>query len=108
MSELASALGSETLTQEAGGPPELRLTGPSIVDMAKRIAEFGLCSQTDPEAFFPEKGGLARAAKQTCLACEVRDECLEYAIENGEQYGMWGGKSEHERRKIKRQRKAVV
>ena len=41
--------------------------------------ERGLCAQTDPEAFFPEKGGSTREAKRVCLTCDVRLECLEYA-----------------------------
>ena len=42
--------------------------------------ERALCAQTDPEAFFPEKGGSTREAKKVCLSCEVRGECLEYAF----------------------------
>ena len=42
--------------------------------------ERALCAQTDPEAFFPEKGGSTREAKRICLGCEVRSECLEYAL----------------------------
>ncbi|MGF3055820.1 WhiB family transcriptional regulator [Microbacterium sp. YY-01] len=61
-----------------------------------------LCAQTDPEAFFPEKGGSTRDAKRICSACEVRDECLEYALNNDERFGIWGGLSERERRKLKR------
>jgi len=62
-----------------------------------------LCAQTDPEAFFPEKGGSTREAKRVCQACEVRTECLAYALENDERFGIWGGLSERERRRIKRQ-----
>ena len=43
--------------------------------------ERGLCAQTDPEAFFPEKGGSTREAKKVCLTCDVRQECLEYALD---------------------------
>lgn len=64
--------------------------------------ERALCSQTDPEAFFPEKGGSTREAKRICTGCEVKAECLEYALENDERFGIWGGLSERERRKIKR------
>ena len=42
--------------------------------------ERSLCAQTDPEAFFPEKGGSTREAKKVCVGCEVRSECLEYAL----------------------------
>lgn len=61
-----------------------------------------LCAETDPEAFFPEKGGSTREAKRVCGECEVRAECLEYAISNDERFGIWGGLSERERRKLKR------
>lgn len=61
-----------------------------------------LCAQTDPEAFFPEKGGSTRDAKRICTTCDVRGECLEYALQNDERFGIWGGLSERERRKLKR------
>lgn len=61
-----------------------------------------LCAQTDPEAFFPEKGGSTRDAKRICASCDVRDRCLSYALQNDERFGIWGGLSERERRKIKR------
>ena len=64
--------------------------------------ERALCAQTDPEAFFPEKGGSTREAKKVCVSCEVRAECLEYALANDERFGIWGGLSERERRKLKR------
>ncbi len=62
-----------------------------------------LCAQTDPEAFFPEKGGSTRDAKKICGACEVRTECLDYALSNDERFGIWGGLSERERRKLRKQ-----
>lgn len=61
-----------------------------------------LCTQTDPEAFFPEKGGSTRDAKRICAECTVRSECLEYALANDERFGIWGGLSERERRKFRR------
>lgn len=61
-----------------------------------------LCAQTDPEAFFPEKGGSTREAKRVCVGCEVRAECLEYALAHDERFGIWGGMSERERRKLKK------
>ncbi len=64
--------------------------------------ERALCSQTDPEAFFPEKGGSTREAKKICVGCEVRGECLEYALEHDERFGIWGGLSERERRRLRR------
>lgn len=64
--------------------------------------ERALCAQTDPEAFFPEKGGSTREAKRVCGSCDVRVDCLEYALENDERFGIWGGLSERERRRLKR------
>jgi WhiB family redox-sensing transcriptional regulator len=61
-----------------------------------------LCAQTDPEVFFPEKGGSTREAKKVCRACDVRAECLEYAFTHGEHFGIWGGLSEQGRRALKR------
>jgi WhiB family redox-sensing transcriptional regulator len=64
--------------------------------------EDALCAQTDPEAFFPEKGGSTRDAKRICAQCTVRAECLEYALKNDERFGIWGGLSERERRRLRR------
>ncbi|MPZ89723.1 MAG: WhiB family transcriptional regulator [Nitriliruptorales bacterium] len=60
------------------------------------------CLQADPETFFPEKGGSTREAKRICMQCTVREECLEYALANDERFGIWGGLSERERRKLRR------
>jgi len=62
--------------------------------------EDALCAQTDPEVFFPEKGGSTREAKAVCAACFVAAECLDYALTAGERFGIWGGSSERERRKL--------
>ncbi|MEE2521633.1 WhiB family transcriptional regulator [Pseudarthrobacter sp. J75] len=61
-----------------------------------------LCAQTDPEAFFPEKGGSTRDAKKVCGSCNVRSQCLEYALANDERFGIWGGLSERERRRLRK------
>jgi WhiB family redox-sensing transcriptional regulator len=64
-----------------------------------------LCAETDPEAFFPDKGGSTREAKLVCRGCPVRGECLEYALANEERFGIWGGLSERERRRVRQQRR---
>ncbi len=69
--------------------------------------ERALCAQTDPEAFFPEKGGSTREAKKICVGCEVKDECLEYALGHDERFGIWGGLSERERRRLKTARRSA-
>ena len=62
----------------------------------------GRCAEVDPELYFPEKGASARAAKLVCRGCEVRAECLEHALAHGEEFGVWGGLSERQRRALKR------
>ncbi|MGH8328620.1 MAG: WhiB family transcriptional regulator [Steroidobacteraceae bacterium] len=67
----------------------------------------GVCAETDPEAFFPDKGDSTAAAKRVCAGCPVRAECLEYALQRGERYGVWGGTSERQRRAILAGRQAA-
>lgn len=62
------------------------------------------CLGVDPDLFFPERGASTKEAKAVCQGCVVRVECLEYALANGEKFGIWGGLSERERRRIRRQR----
>ena len=93
-------------------PSDARTPSPtlaSVVDIFSGVddgplawQERALCAQTDPEAFFPEKGGSTREAKKVCSSCDVRAECLDYALANDERFGIWGGLSERERRKLKR------
>ena len=75
---------------------------PETPDDDDQWQERALCAQTDPEAFFPEKGGSTREANRICLGCEVRDACLDYALAHDERFGIWGGLSERERRRLKR------
>lgn len=60
------------------------------------------CLEVDPEIFFPERGGSSKAARAVCMNCRVRIECLKYALANREQFGIWGGTSERERRKLRK------
>ena len=62
------------------------------------------CLGVDPDLFFPERGASTKEAKEVCRGCVVRAECLEYALANGEKFGIWGGMSERERRRLRRQR----
>lgn len=64
----------------------------------------GACVGVDPEVFFPKRGGNYKAAKEICAQCVVVDECLEYALERNIRHGTWGGKSEKQRRVIRRER----
>lgn len=59
-----------------------------------------LCAEVDPELFFPEKGGSNRDGKKICNVCEVKEECLQYALQNDQEHGIWGGTSKNERKRM--------
>lgn len=62
------------------------------------------CESEDPELFFPNKGeaNKVKDAKGVCLSCEAREVCLKWALDNDARFGVWGGLTERERRKLKR------
>lgn len=62
------------------------------------------CNDKDADLFFPNRGASTREAKKICSECPVQEHCLEYAIVNAEKFGIWGGLSERERRKIRKER----
>ena len=62
------------------------------------------CKGVDPELFFPKRGESTRVAKEFCSQCKAQEHCLEYSILNAEKFGIWGGLSERERRKIRKDR----
>lgn len=51
--------------------------------------------------FFPKRGGSSTEARKICAGCPVRETCLEWAIENDIEYGIWGGASVRERRAMR-------
>jgi WhiB family redox-sensing transcriptional regulator len=59
------------------------------------------CQYVDPELHYPDKGESTGPAKRVCSGCEVITECLAYALDHSERYGVWGGLSERERRRLK-------
>jgi WhiB family redox-sensing transcriptional regulator len=67
----------------------------------------GLCEQVDPDLWYPDKGGSVTAAKLVCQGCPVRTACLEWALAHDERFGIWGGLSEQERRRLKKARGAA-
>jgi WhiB family redox-sensing transcriptional regulator len=105
------AKGAAVMDRVYTGPAEFASITTDVLSMVEVLGqaedeqdwqERALCAQTDPEAFFPEKGGSTREAKRICSGCEVRSECLEYALAHDERFGIWGGLSERERRRLKR------
>lgn len=77
--------------------------------MPEPWAKEALCAQTDPELFFPERGGdpqRVRDAKAVCAKCEVAAQCLEYALRNDERTGIWGGLTRLQRARLRNGRAA--
>ena len=65
--------------------------------------ESAACKKAEADLFFPERGSPGDSAKRVCVTCDVRLDCLEYALANGERYGIWGGLTERERTRLRRQ-----
>lgn len=65
------------------------------------------CATTDPELFFPRSGDSLTAVRRVCANCPVKQACLDYAIKNSVQAGIWGGRTLKERRAIQRRKKAA-
>jgi WhiB family redox-sensing transcriptional regulator len=65
----------------------------------------GKCKDLSPAIFFPSDGVGVQAAQRICADCPVSDACLQYALEERVDHGVWGGKSERERRRILRRRR---
>lgn len=66
-----------------------------------------LCLEVDPEMFFPEKGQSPRDAKRICAKCEVREDCLLWALDRHERMGIWGGKTAKERAGMRARRRVA-
>jgi WhiB family transcriptional regulator, redox-sensing transcriptional regulator len=86
------------------GVPVGELTEMILETPSKAWQDQANCMGVDPDLFFPERGASTREAKEVCRGCVVREDCLEYALSNSEKFGIWGGLSERERRKIRRRR----
>ena len=64
--------------------------------------DLAACGEIGGDEWFPEKGSSSRAAKAVCMSCPVRLQCLEYALERNIPHGIFGGKSERQRRAMRR------
>jgi len=80
------------------------MSGPDFVNIVAppEWMAGGLCAEVDPELFYPEGGESNRDAKRICGGCEVRPECLAYALAHRERFGVWGGTTVRERRRMHR------
>jgi WhiB family redox-sensing transcriptional regulator len=68
----------------------------------------GNCAEEDPARFFPSDGVGVEIARRICATCPVKDECLEHALANRIDHGVWGGASERERRRILKRRRSAA
>jgi len=73
---------------------------PTQVSPPDHWQELAACYGLDPEVFFPTTEEEAGLALSCCSVCEVRDMCLAWAVRNGERYGVWGGTTEQQRRRL--------
>jgi len=111
--ELAEPMQGPTHRAEKQDPPKERgrearsmAVGVPVVHVTEQTPwqSRASCLGTDPNLFFPERGASTKEAKAACKGCVVREDCLEFALQNGEKFGIWGGLSERERRRVRRQR----
>lgn len=70
--------------------------------------DYAECRGADADLFFPERGASTRKAKAICGECQVREQCLDFALDIGEKFGIWGGMSERERRRVRRERQIAA
>lgn len=64
----------------------------------------GECHGVDPDLWFPQNGGSSKEAKDTCKRCPYRERCLEEAMERNEEFGVWGGLTARERKRLRKER----
>lgn len=87
---------------ESTSSPATRVGGAMEADWLARAR----CRDTDPAIFFPGDGIGVQAAQRICAQCPVKISCLEYALADRIDHGVWGGTSERERRRILRHRRS--
>jgi WhiB family redox-sensing transcriptional regulator len=88
--------------------PDARTPGRELVGAEAASGdwrELALCLQFNGDLWFPEKGESPAAAKLLCGRCDARAECLEFALDTNEDYGIWGGLSTAERKALRRRRR---
>jgi WhiB family redox-sensing transcriptional regulator len=97
-------ISQDQTTVSAAAPGVATPAGFKGDEPAEDWQNYANCLGVDPDLFFPERGASTKEAKGVCQACVVREDCLEYALENSEKFGIWGGLSERERRRLRRAR----
>ncbi len=97
---------SREVQAELNGRPAELATAPPDPDSETAWMADGNCRLHPPATFFPSDGVGVDRARKICRDCPVANECLEYALENRIDHGVWGGCSERERRRILKRRRA--
>jgi WhiB family transcriptional regulator, redox-sensing transcriptional regulator len=77
--------------------------GGSIDIVIQDWRAFAACAETDPDLWFAAGAIEHKIAKRICRVCPVREQCLAYAMEEPVDHGLWGGLTERERRRYRRQ-----
>jgi WhiB family redox-sensing transcriptional regulator len=77
----------------------------TLAPMTHQWRQYARCLGADPDIFYPVAEDAGLAAKAICAVCPVREPCLEYAVTAREKEGVWGGRTEKERRRLIRQRR---
>src|SRR5699024_9889577 len=98
-----AASGSSRSGQEPVGLPS---EGHMVED--RSWIEQATCREADPDRFFVRGAAQARAVQRLCARCPVQEDCLEYALANEIDFGVWGGMTERQRRSLQRRRYANV
>lgn len=95
-------------TDGASHSDAANLSIPIDPDYATAWMADGKCRSYPPAVFFPSDGVGVDRARKICKDCPVAETCLEYALEQRIEHGVWGGCSERERRRILKRRKSPV
>lgn len=80
---------------------EFPVLGAPVLD-ERPWAVFSACREADPGIFFASNRDDERSAVGLCAVCTVSGECLDFALETRERFGVWGGTTERERKKLLR------
>lgn len=75
---------------------------------SRAFMESAACRGVDPDLFFPDRGESLEPAKRVCRGCPVQVACLDHALAGNEKFGVWGGTSERERRRLRRERRSEL
>ncbi|RAJ61724.1 transcription factor WhiB [Streptomyces sp. Amel2xB2] len=82
--------------------------GPPVPGADPNVEASAACAEVETELFFNDRPADIELAKDICASCPVRAACLERALENNEQFGVFGGLTANQRRALRRKRARQV